>query len=108
MNYRTTYDTKNLPSSTKKNVKELNAAAKLKEESQVKGDASGKKETAKAAVNEDAESGSESEDESAGGKQDKEKKKKEWYVVYECVFLLLMRSLDYLLQRSKSKHTFHA
>jgi len=79
MNYRTTYDTKNLPSSTKKNVKELNAAAKLKEESQTKAGASGsKKEAAKPVVNEDAESGSESDEEPAGKGGDKEKKKKEW------------------------------
>lgn len=85
MNYRTTYDTKTLPSSTKKNVKELNAAAKVKEDAQTKaGGASGsKKETPLTAVlNEDPESGSDSDEEPAGKGGDKEKKKKEWCVTF--------------------------
>lgn len=32
MNYRTTFDTTNLPANTKKNIKELNAVAQKKEE----------------------------------------------------------------------------
>lgn len=79
MNYRTTFDTTKIPSSTKKNVKELNAAAKAKEAEQAKAGVSGAKASASDAKT-SADSDSESDgEEAAGGKGgDKEKKKKEW------------------------------
>ena len=93
MNYRTTYDTKHMPSSTKKNVKELNAAAKVKEDAQTKAGPSGaKKGTSLTAVlNEDPESGSDSDEEPAGKGGDKEKKKKEWCVPFHIILFLFVK-----------------